>query len=157
VTDDVEVIRRMFRDVPTCHLATVRPDGGPHVAPRWFVWMDDAVWVATRVGDTSWDDAMRDGRVSLEIDRGRDWLELSGVRIEGVAEPMPAEHPDLRAPMSAWHDKYRSMLAGEAFERFAIAVPTLGFLRVVPAVVAPWDNRPVDDVRVSRTDRGAVP
>jgi hypothetical protein len=157
VTDDVEVIRRMFRDVPTCHLATVRPDGGPHVAPRWFVWMDDAVWVATRVGDTSWDDAMRDGRVSLEIGRGRDWLELSGVRIEGVAEPMPAEHPDLRAPMSAWHDKYRSMLAGEAFERFAIAVPTLGFLRVVPAVVAPWGHRPVDDVRVSRTDRGAVP
>jgi hypothetical protein len=157
VTDDVEVIRRMFRDVPTCHLATVRPDGGPHVAPRWFVWLDDAVWVATRVGDTSWDDAMRDGRVSLEIDRGRDWLELSGVRIEGVAEPMPAEHPDLRAPMSAWHEKYRSMLAGEAFERFTIAVPTLGFLRVVPAVVAPWDHRPIDDVQVSRTGRGAVP
>ena len=67
------------------------------------------------------------------IDRGRDWMELSGARVEGVAELLPAEHPDLRAPMSAWHDKYRSMLAGEGFERFAVAVPTLGFLRVVPA------------------------
>ena len=69
-------------------------------------------------------------------------MELSGARVEGVAEPLPAEHPDLRTPMSAWHDKYRSMLAGQGFERFAMAVPTLGFLRVVPAVVATWDHRP---------------
>jgi hypothetical protein len=34
------------------------------------------------------------------------------------------------------------MLAGEAFERFTLAVPSLGFLRVVPAVVATWDHRP---------------
>jgi hypothetical protein len=76
------------------------------------------------------------------IDRGRDWVELSGARVEGVAELLPAEHPDLRSPMSAWHDKYRPLLAGDGFERLAIAVPTLGFLRVVPAVVATWDHRP---------------
>ncbi len=79
--------------------------------------------------------------MSVVIDRGRDWLELSGARIDGVAELMPAEHPDLRAPMSAWHEKYRSMLAGEGFERFTRAIPTLGFLRIVPAVVATWDHR----------------
>jgi len=98
--------------------------------------------VATRVGDTTWEDALRDPRVSVLIDRGRDWMELTGARVEGVAELMPAEHPDLRAPMSAWHDKYRTLLAGEGFERLAVAVPILGFLRVVPAVVATWDHRP---------------
>jgi hypothetical protein len=44
--------------------------------------------------------------------------------------------------MSAWHDKYRTLLAGEGFEQLADAVPILGFLRVVPAVVATWDHRP---------------
>ena len=57
MTEDVQAIRRLFRDVPMCRVATVRPDGGPHVAPRWFVWLDDAIWVATRVGDTTWEDA----------------------------------------------------------------------------------------------------
>jgi len=142
VPEDVSEIRRMFRDLPMCRVATVRPDGGPHVAPRWFVWLEDAIWVATRVGDTTWEDALRDPRVSVLIDRGRDWTELTGARVEGVAELMPAEHPDLRAPMSAWHDKYRTLLAGEGFEQLADAVPILGFLRVVPAVVATWDHRP---------------
>ena len=144
MTEDVAIIRRMYRDLPSCRVATVRPDGGPHVAARWFVWLEDAVWVSTPVGDTTWEDALRDPRISVVIDRGRDWLELSGARIEGVAELLPAEHPDLRAPMSAWHDKYRPLLAGEGFERFTIAVSTLGFLRIVPAVVATWDHRPRD-------------
>jgi hypothetical protein len=110
------------------------------VAPRWFVWPDEAIWVATPVGDTTWTHAARDARLSILIDRGRDWNELAGVRIEGVAEAMPAEHPDLRAPMSAWHEKYRSMLSGDGFERFAERVPVLGFLRVVPARVEAWNH-----------------
>jgi hypothetical protein len=140
MTDDIEQVRRGYRDVPTCRVATVRPDGGPHVAPRWFVWPDEAIWVATPVGDTTWTHAARDARLSILIDRGRDWNELAGVRIEGVAEAMPAEHPDLRAPMSAWHEKYRSMLSGDGFERFAERVPVLGFLRVVPARVEAWNH-----------------
>ena len=28
-------------------LATVRPDGCPHVAPVWFVYVDERIWVGT--------------------------------------------------------------------------------------------------------------
>lgn len=139
--DDADLLRRAFRDTHACRVATVRSDGGPHVSVRWFVWLDDALWVATRVGDATWEHVDRDPRLSILIDRGSDWSELSGVRIEGIAEPMPAEHPDLRAPMSAWHEKYRSLLTGDGFERFAEAVPVLGFLRVVPSRVDTWDHR----------------
>jgi hypothetical protein len=141
MSEDLHSARRMFGDELTCRVATVRPDGGPHVAPRWFVWSDDAIWVATRVGDTTWDHALRDPRLSVMIDRGHTWVELAGVRVEGVAEAFPAEHPDLRAPMSAWHEKYRQRFAGEGFERFTAEVPALGFLRVVPARVDAWDHR----------------
>jgi hypothetical protein len=111
------------------------------VAARWFVWQEDALYVATRVGDTTWEHAVRDPRVSVLIDRGRDWVELAGVRAEGVAEALPAEHPDLRAPMSQWHEKYRSMLSGDGFERLTGSIPALGFLRVVPSRVDSWDHR----------------
>jgi len=141
VSDDLDLLRRAFRDVTSCRIGTVRPDGGPHVAPRWFVWPDDAVWVATRVDDTTWEHVVRDPRVSILSDHGREWLELAGVRIEGVAETMPAEHPDLRQPMSAWHDKYRPLFGGPGFERFAEQVPKLGFLRVVPSRFEVWDHR----------------
>jgi general stress protein 26 len=141
VIEDLEVLSRAFRDVATCRIATVRSDGGPHVAPRWFVWLDDAVWVATRTDDTTWEHALRDPRVSVLIDHGREWIELAGVRIEGVAEALPAEHPDLRGPMSAWHDKYRPLFGGPGFERFAEQIPQLGFLRVVPSRVEAWDHR----------------
>jgi hypothetical protein len=141
VSDDLDFLRRSFKDLPTCRVGTVRSDGGPHVAARWFVWQEDALYVATRVGDTTWEHAVRDPRVSVLIDRGRDWTELAGVRAEGVAETLPAEHPDLRAPMSQWHEKYRSMLSGDGFERLTRATPALGFLRVVPSRVESWDHR----------------
>ena len=89
---------------------------------RWFVWMPDALYVATRVGDTTWEALEHDARISLLVDRGRGWNDLSGVRIEGVAELLPAEHPDLRQPMSAWHEKYRTLFAGDGFERFTAAI-----------------------------------
>jgi hypothetical protein len=141
VSDDVAVMRRAFRDIQACRIGTVRSDGGPHVAVRWFVWLEDAIWVTTKVGDATWEHATRDPRVSIVLDRGREWIEYTGVRIEGVAEPMPAEHPDLREPMSAWHDKYRSVFGTDGFERFTRDVPVLGFLRVAPSRVDVWDNR----------------
>jgi Pyridoxamine 5'-phosphate oxidase len=141
VNEELEQIRRAFRDVVSCRIGTVREDGGPYVATRWFVWLEDDVWVATRVGDGTWVHAARDPRVSIVIDRGREWADLSGVRVEGVAEGFPAEHPDLRAPMSAWHEKYRTLLGGDSFERLTTDVQELGFLRVAPARMDTWDHR----------------
>jgi hypothetical protein len=105
------------------------------------VWLEDALWVATRIGDASWEHALREPRVAVLIDQGRDWVDLAGVRIEGVADAMPAEHPDLRAPMSVWHEKYRVLLGGEGFERMTEAIVSMGFLRVAPSRVDAWDHR----------------
>jgi len=141
VTEDLDALRRTFRDLPTCRVATVRLDGGPYVASRWFVWLEEAVWVATRIGDTTWEHVLREPQVAVLIDHGRDWVDLAGVRIEGVAEAMPAEHPDMRDPMSAWHEKYRTALSGDGFQRMTDAVPAIGFLRVAPSRVDVWDHR----------------
>ncbi len=135
-----ELLRRAFRDLPTARLATLDPEGAPYVAALWFVWRDEGLFLSTRLGSATWEHAERDPRVSLTIDRGRDWSELAGVGVDGVADLMPAEHPEMRAPMSAWHEKYRSMLAGDGFERFTETVPQLGFLRVEPLRVRTWDH-----------------
>jgi hypothetical protein len=98
------------------------------------------LYVATRQGDASWQHVERDPRVSVVIDRGRDWVDLAGVRLDGAAEAIPAEHPELRAVMSAWHEKYRSMVAGDGFERLTEQIVAFGFLRVLIDDADAWDH-----------------
>ena len=93
VNDDIDLLRRTFRDLPACRVGTVRPDGGPYVAVRWFIWLDDEVWVSTRQGDSTWEHLIRDPRVSIVIDRGAtgsSWRE-SGSKVSPRC--FPAEHP----------------------------------------------------------------
>lgn len=137
---DLAQARRMFGDLPVVNVATVGPDGAPHVVPLWFVWRDDAVYVSTRRPSRTWSNAAADPRVSLAIDLGRSWVELVGVVVLGNAELLGPEHPSMRSPMSAWHEKYRSLLAGDGFRRFTEEVRHLGFLRMVPRRILPWDH-----------------
>jgi general stress protein 26 len=134
-------LRRTFRDLSEASLGTVGPDGAPHVAPVWFVWRDEAIYCSTRRGSRSWLNAELDPRVSVSIDRGQDWADLAGIILEGAADLIAAEHPTMRAAMSDWHQKYRSLLSGDGFERFTTSVPELGFLRLAPEGVHAWDHR----------------
>lgn len=132
--------RRMFASLPSAAVATTSADGSPHVVPLWFVWQEDAIFVSTRQDSRTWANVARDPRVAITIDLGRAWVEVAGVEILGSAEPFSAESAAMRTPISAWHEKYRPLLAGDGFARFAEEVRGLGFLRVVPDAVRAWDH-----------------
>ena len=133
-------IRKLFGDLPVVSVATVDPTGSPHVVPLWFVWRDDAVYVSTRTSSRTWRNAAREPRVSITVDVGRSWVEIAGVVVEGKAELLSPEEPSMRGPMSAWHEKYRTLLAGDGFERFTGEIRRIGFLRVEPERVLGWDH-----------------
>lgn len=132
--------RRMFASLPSAAVATTNSDGSPHVVPLWFVWPEEAIFVSARQDGRTWANVARDPRVAITIDLGRAWVEVAGVEILGLAEPLSAESAAMRKPISAWHEKYRPLLAGEGFARFAEEVRGLGFLRVVPDAVRAWDH-----------------
>jgi nitroimidazol reductase NimA-like FMN-containing flavoprotein (pyridoxamine 5'-phosphate oxidase superfamily) len=136
----VESLRRRFRDVQTVRVATVGPDGAPHVAPLWFVWQEDAFYLTTSKGGTTWSNARHDPRVSLVLDVGRDWAELAGLIAKGRAEAFDVQDPAVKRAISAWHEKYRQMLAGEGFRRLTERIADLGLLRVAPEQVESWDH-----------------
>ena len=137
---DVGAARRMFASLSSAAVATVNPDGSPHVVPLWFVWPEDAIYLSTRRDGRTWANVSNDPRVAVTIDLGRSWVEIAGIEIRGRAEPLPAEHASMRKPISAWHEKYRPLLAGDGFSRFAEEIMGLGFLRVVPDRVLAWDH-----------------
>jgi hypothetical protein len=137
---ELEPLRRAFRDEPACRVATVDADGRPHVATRWFVWTEPGLVVAVPRGDATWSNLEADPRLSVVIDRGRSWIELAGVRLDGRGELSPVEHPDMRKAMSAWHEKYRTAVGGDGFEQLTRDVPALGFVRVLVEGVRIWDH-----------------
>jgi hypothetical protein len=67
-------------------------------------------------------------------------VEIAGVEILGRATLLAAEHAEMRTPISVWHEKYRPLLGGDGFGRFAESVRGLGFLRVVPERIWTWDH-----------------
>jgi nitroimidazol reductase NimA-like FMN-containing flavoprotein (pyridoxamine 5'-phosphate oxidase superfamily) len=139
---DVEVsaARRMFAGLPVVSVATLNADGSPHVVPLWFVWTTEAIFASTRREGRTWANLSADPRVALSIDLGRAWVEIAGIEVRGRAELLRAEDAGMRKPLSAWHEKYRPLLTGDGFPRFAEEVRGLGFLRVAPERIAAWDH-----------------
>ena len=139
--DATEGLRKTFRDVPACRIATVGAKGAPHVATRWFVWLEEGLYVATRQGDLTWKNALLEPRVSVVIDRGREWADLAGVRLFGPVTPIAVEQPELRGAMTAFHEKYRTFLADDGFELLTATVPALAFLHLGSGDIDTWDHR----------------
>lgn len=139
MTDPVTA-RRLFGGLPVASVATVGPDGAPHVVPLWFVWMEDAIYVSTRRPSRTWSNVWADPRVALTLDLGRSWVELAGIEVVGRADALLAQDAEVRQAMSAWHEKYRALLVGDGFGRFAQEIEHLAFLRVAPSEIRDWDH-----------------
>lgn len=124
----------------TCRVATVGPDGAPHVSPLWYAWDGTALWLCSLVRSRRFAHLTADPRVSVVIDAGAEYQELRGVEIRGHAEvvgsvPWDGEatgalaEPDrLFAERYPGHDQVRR--AGRH-----------AWVRIVPQQVSSWDFR----------------
>ena len=51
-------------------MATVRPDGRPHLAPVWFVWVDGRIWIGTGAGSVRVANLRANQRASVSLEDG---------------------------------------------------------------------------------------
>lgn len=128
-----------LRDERTCRVASVGGDGSPHVTPLWFVWDGASLWLTSIVRSQRWTNLQRDGRVSVIVDTGHDFMELRGVEIKGRAEvvgevPRTGEpNAELEVPERLFADKYAG---GRVHHDGRHA-----WLRVSPEKMVSWDFR----------------
>ena len=128
----------------TCRFATTGPDG-PHVAPVWFVWDGQALWVYSLTRSQRWANLARDPRVAVVVDDGHHYHELRGVEIEGqavVVGPVPrtAEDPqpsELAEPERRMAAKYFDAPEMTHDGRHA-------WLRITPLNTVSWDFRKLE-------------
>lgn len=122
-------------------LATVRPDGRPHVIPRWGVWLDDRFWYDGSPTTRHARNLEHNPHVTLNLENG--W---EAVIVEGVSEPTRADADGLGARLAAAFGKYAA--DGYSPEPSAWAGDDGGGLRVLtPATAMAWFSFPTDATR----------
>jgi len=100
-------LRSRFAASPVARLATVRPDGGPHVVPCVFALVGDTVYTAVDAKPKRTPrlqrlaDVRAEPRCALLVDSyDEDWSRLWWVRADGrarVVEQPPPDHPGIGA------------------------------------------------------------
>ncbi|MBZ4016219.1 pyridoxamine 5'-phosphate oxidase family protein [Streptomyces purpurogeneiscleroticus] len=126
----------------TCRIATVGPDGAPHVGALWFVWDGVAMWLYSLTRSRRWAHLVKDQRVAVVVDDGHEYGELRGAELSGsvafVGEaPRRGEPcPELAAPEKLFAAKYFGLETMPHDGRHA-------WLRLTPDAVASWDFRKI--------------
>ncbi|MDX2644610.1 pyridoxamine 5'-phosphate oxidase family protein [Streptomyces sp. PA03-1a] len=124
----------------TCRVATVSPDGRPHVGALWFVWDATSLWLYSIVRSRRWADLRHDPRVAVVVDDGTEYGELRGVELSGTVEFVGeaprtgGPHPDLEVVERLFAAKNFGLESMPHDGRHA-------WLRLTPDSVVSWDFR----------------
>ncbi len=111
-----ERVERLLTEWPVARLATVAPDGRPHIVPIVFARHEGTIYSPVDGKPKSGRELARvrhvraDPRVSLLLDDyDPDWTRLWWLRADGLArilEAPAADAPELAAPVAALRAKY---------------------------------------------------
>jgi len=83
-------------------VASVRPDGRPHLAPVWFAWHAGKLYVCTEPGSVKARNISQNRRVVLALEDG-----THPVICAGIAAPVPTPWPAEMAKVAAvFRNKY---------------------------------------------------
>jgi pyridoxine/pyridoxamine 5'-phosphate oxidase len=115
----------------TYWLATVRPDGRPHVAPLWGVWIDDALYF-DGLPTTRWArNLAANPAATAHLERGDDV-----VIVEGIAEDVTTTAELGARIVAAWDAKYGRLAPDPAGS---------GLFRLRPVTVRAWSSESLRD------------
>jgi nitroimidazol reductase NimA-like FMN-containing flavoprotein (pyridoxamine 5'-phosphate oxidase superfamily) len=132
----------------TARVATVRPDGAPHVVPLWFVWHGGALYLNSTLGNPTVRNMLRMGSASAVIDDGDRYDVLRGVVLTGRVKRLGDQAPsDVER---AWSNKYLG--GGELPYR---KWKDRTWLRLDPERTASWDFRKIPEARARRQAKEA--
>lgn len=69
----------------TCTMATIGPNGQPHLVAMWYAVVDGQIWFETKAKSQKVQNLKRDDRITVSIEDGWTYDTLRGVSIEGRA------------------------------------------------------------------------
>ena len=98
---DEEIVEFIERS-RTATMATVLPDGRPHLVAMWYAVVDGEIWFETKAKSQKAVNLRRDPTITVMIEDGQSYDTLRGVSIDGHAEIIDDPETNLRVGKSVW-------------------------------------------------------
>lgn len=121
-------IDHRLRGEPVIWLATVRPDGRPHLVPVWFFWDGTSILIFSQPNQRKLRNIAHNPRVMLALDTADQGDDV--VTLEGLAELLPEGTFDATLP--AYAAKYEALLRRLGMDAPAMAKMYSEAIRVTP-------------------------
>jgi PPOX class probable F420-dependent enzyme len=138
LTDDE--VQELLGGARTATMATIGPDGQPHLVAMWFALIDGDICFETKAKSQKAVNLRRDPRISCLVEDGATYEDLRGVSIEGTAEVTDDADLLWRIGVNIWERYY-----GPYSDDLAPLVETMLNKRVAVRVradrVRSWDHR----------------
>ncbi|MGI9649214.1 MAG: pyridoxamine 5'-phosphate oxidase family protein [Acidimicrobiia bacterium] len=135
-------VEERLRSATNYWMATTRPDGRPHVVPRWGVWIDGAFWYDGSVDTIHVRNLVEDSACVLHLEDGSQAVIVEG-RSEAAAPPGLDFGSRLAAAFSAKYEKLGYSPKPDAWE----GVDAGGLRVFTPAKAMAWFEFPTDVTR----------
>jgi PPOX class probable F420-dependent enzyme len=136
-----EQIAEFIEHSRTATMATVLPNGRPHLVAMWYAVLDGEIWFETKAKSQKAVNLRRDPTVTVMIEDGLTYDTLRGVSIDGTAEIVD-DDPDLlhRVGVSVW-ERYTGPYTDEMKPFVEQMMNNRIAVRVVPSRMRSWDHR----------------
>lgn len=97
-----EEITEFIERSRTATMATVLPNGRPHLVAMWYAVLDGEIWFETKAKSQKAVNLRRDPTITVMIEDGLSYDTLRGVSIDGTAEIIDDPETNLRVGISVW-------------------------------------------------------
>lgn len=120
-------------------MATVGPDGQPHLVAMWYGVIDGDIWVETKVKSQKVANLRRNPKVSFLIEDGQTYDSLRGVSFEGVAEISDDPDTIFAVGVSVW-ERYNGPYTEELRPAVDMMMNKRVAVRIRTHRVRSWDH-----------------
>jgi nitroimidazol reductase NimA-like FMN-containing flavoprotein (pyridoxamine 5'-phosphate oxidase superfamily) len=120
-------------------VASIRPEGGPHVMPTWGVWLDERFWFEGGMGTRRARNIAHNPAIVVHVEQGDD-----AVIVEGMAEMTRSPDADLAARLVEGYGKYRT---SHGYTADPANWESGGLWAMRPTLAFAWSKYPQDATR----------
>jgi len=138
VMTDAEIADFVARS-RTGTMATIGPDGQPHLVAMWYGVVDGDIWIETKVKSQKVVNLKRDPKTSFLIEDGMSYDSLRGVAFEGVAEIHDDPETIFAVGVSVW-ERYNGPYTDDLRPAVDMMMNKRVAVRIRPHRVRSWDH-----------------
>jgi len=124
----------------TIQVASIGPDGTPHLVPMWFGMVDGRIAMWTCAKSQKAHNLRRDPRLTCLVEAGDTYGELRGVSISGRAE-LSDDYDTVFAVGEALYRRYQGDITHESRKGVEAEAHKRVAVFVEPVTTVSWDHR----------------